>query len=121
MIAGYVLAAGAVLPRWLSVVSGIIAGCDRCAPAGRIQHDLHEVRCACGRPHVPVERCQQLIADVTGAAISAGFVQSCLRQVASLAAEVVRLIRTLITAAAVAGFDETTLRAGPAGGKKYAP
>jgi hypothetical protein len=34
MIAGYVLAAGAVLPRWLSVGSGIIAGCDRCAAAG---------------------------------------------------------------------------------------
>ena len=120
------------------------------APAERVQHDLHEVRCACGRPHVaarppgvpdsalsigprlralavylvvfqhvPVERCQQLIADVTGAAVSAGFVHSCLRQTASLAAEVVQLIRTLITAAAVAGFDETTLRAGPAGGKKY--
>src|SRR5438874_837730 len=22
------------------------------APARRVQHDLHEVRCACGRPHV---------------------------------------------------------------------
>jgi len=32
---------------------------------------------------------------------------------------VVRLIRALITAAAVAGFDETTLRSGPAGEKKY--
>jgi hypothetical protein len=73
------------------------------APAERVQHDLHEVRCACGRPHVadrpagvpdsalsvgpwlralavylvvfqhvPVERCQQLIAEVTGAAVSAG-------------------------------------------------
>jgi hypothetical protein len=69
--------------------------------------------------HVPVERCQQLIAEVTGAAVSAGFVHSCLRQTASLAAEVVRLIRILITAAAVAGFDETTLRSGPAGAEKY--
>ncbi|MGI8445755.1 MAG: IS66 family transposase [Streptosporangiaceae bacterium] len=69
--------------------------------------------------HVPVERCQQLIADVTGAAVSAGFVHSCLRRAASLAAEVVRLIRTLITAAAVAGSGETTLRSGPAGDKKY--
>ena len=50
---------------------------------------------------------QQLIADVTGAAPSRpGSSHSCLRQAASpLAAEVVRLIRTLITAAAVAGFD----------------
>lgn len=30
-----------------------------------------------------------------------------------------KLIRTLITAAAVAGFEETTLRCGPAGTKKY--
>jgi transposase len=120
------------------------------APAERVQHDLHEVRCACGRPHVaarpagvpdsalsigprlralavylvvfqhvPVERCRRLIADVTGAAVSDGFIHSCLRQAAGLAAEVVRLIRTLITAAAVAGFDETTLRSGPAGDKKY--
>ena len=120
------------------------------AAAERVQHDLHEARCACGqahvaaRPagvpdsalsigprlralavylvvfqHVPVERCRQLIADVTGAAVSDGFIHSCLRQAAGLAAEVVRLIRTLITAAAVAGFDETTLRSGPAGEKKY--
>ncbi|MGE5290342.1 MAG: IS66 family transposase [Micromonosporaceae bacterium] len=120
------------------------------APAERVQHDLHEAECACGRvhaaarpagvpdsalsigprlralavylvvfQHVPVGRCQQLIADVSGAAVSAGFVHSCLRQAASLAAEVVRLIRALITAAAVAGFDETTLRSGPAGDKKY--
>ena len=120
------------------------------APAERVQHDLHEARCACGRAHVavrpagvpdsalsigprlrvlavylvvfqhvPVERCRQLIADVSGAAVSAGFIHSCLRQAARLAAGVVRLIRTLITAAAVAGFDETTLRSGPAGEKKY--
>ena len=69
--------------------------------------------------HVPVERCRQLIADVTGAAVSDGFIHSCLAKAASLAADVVRLIRALITAAAVAGFDETTLRSGPAGEKKY--
>ncbi len=69
--------------------------------------------------HVPIERCRQLIADVTGAAVSAGFIHSCLRKAADLAAGVVKLIKTLITAAAVAGFDETTLRAGPAGQKKY--
>jgi transposase len=119
-------------------------------PAERIQHDLHKVRCACGRPHVasrpagvpdsalsigprlrglavylvvfqhvPVERCRQLIADVTGAAVSEGFIHSCLAKAASLAAEIVALIRALITAAPVAGFDETTLRSGPAGEKKY--
>ena len=36
-----------------------------------------------------------------------------------MAADVIKLIRTLITAAYVAGFDETTLRAGQAGEKKY--
>ena len=120
------------------------------APAERVQHDLHESRCACGREHVaarppgvpdaplsigprlralavylvvfqhmPAERCRDLIADVTGAAVSTGFVHSCLKTAADLAADVVRLIRTLITAAHVAGFDETTLRSGPAGDKKY--
>ena len=69
--------------------------------------------------HVPVERCRQLIADVAGAAVSEGFIHSCLARAASLAAEVVALIRALITASAVAGFDETTLRSGPAGEKKY--
>lgn len=57
--------------------------------------------------------------DVAGAVVSAGFIHSCLRTAARLAADAVKLIKTLITAAHVAGFDETTLRAGPAGEKKY--
>lgn len=69
--------------------------------------------------HMPIERCRDLIGDVAGAQVSAGFIHSCLRKAAELAAGVVKLIRTLITAAYVAGFDETTLRAGPAGQKKY--
>ena len=63
--------------------------------------------------HVPVERCRQLIADVTGAVVSDRFIHSCLAKAASLATEVVALICALITAAPVAGFDETTLRSGP--------
>ncbi|MDQ2874737.1 MAG: IS66 family transposase [Actinomycetota bacterium] len=120
------------------------------AAAERVQHDLHSVKCACGKEHaaprpagvppsalsigpglralavylvvfqhVPVERCRQLIADVTGALVSDGFVHSCLARAASLAGEVVALIRALITASPVAGFDEPTLRSGPAGEKKY--
>ena len=120
------------------------------APAERVQHDLHEARCACGREHVaprppgvpdaalsigprlralavylvvfqhvPVERCRELIRDAAGAEVSTGFIHSCLAKAAGLAAGVVRLIRALITAAPVAGFDETTLRSGPAGEKKY--
>jgi transposase len=69
--------------------------------------------------HVPVERCQQLIADVTGARVSAGFVHSCLARAARMIADVVKLIKTLITAACVAGFDETTVRSGAAGTRKY--
>ena len=69
--------------------------------------------------HVPVERCQQLIADVAGAHVSGGFIHSCLRKAADAIADVITLIKALITAAYVAGFDETTLRAGPAGQKKY--
>jgi transposase len=71
--------------------------------------------------HVPVERCRQLIADVTGAVVSDGFIHSCLAKAASLAADVVRLIRTLIAAAPVAGFDETTLRSGPGRGEEIRP
>ena len=118
--------------------------------ARRIQHDLHQARCQCGklhlagRPegvpgsavsiganlralavylvvfqHVPIERCARLIADLTGAQVSAGFVHSCLAKAAAMIADVVKLIKTLITAAHVAGFDETTLRCGPAGTRKY--
>ncbi|MGH3289040.1 MAG: IS66 family transposase [Streptosporangiaceae bacterium] len=69
--------------------------------------------------HVPVQRCRQLIEDAAGAQVSDGFIHSCLATAADAVADVVKLIRTLITAAHVAGFDETTLRAGPAGRKKY--
>jgi transposase len=69
--------------------------------------------------HVPVARCAELIADLTGARVSAGFIHSCLAKAADVIADVLKLIRTLITAAHVAGFDETTLRCGPAGTKKY--
>ena len=65
--------------------------------------------------HVPVERAQFLIADLTGGVVSAGFVHSCLGKAAGLVTDAVRLIRTLIAAAPVAGFDETTLRSGRPG------
>ncbi|HXZ71646.1 MAG TPA: IS66 family transposase [Streptosporangiaceae bacterium] len=69
--------------------------------------------------HLPVERCRKLLADVAGAEVSDGFIHSCLRKAASALGGVIKLIKALITAAVVAGFDETTLRAGPAGAKKY--
>jgi hypothetical protein len=69
--------------------------------------------------HVPVERCVRLIADLVGAAVSAGFVHKILAAVAAAVAEVVDLIKTLIALAAVVHFDETTIRSGPAGQKGY--
>jgi transposase len=69
--------------------------------------------------HVPVERCAQLIADVTGAKPSTGFVHSMLARAAEAVKDVVALIKTLITSAYVVGFDETTARVGPAGTKKH--
>ena len=114
------------------------------------QHDLHQVRCGCGRihvaprpqevqgspssygpnlramivylmifQHVPVHRCAQLIADLTGARPSAGFIHGMLTRAAAALKDVVALIRTLISTAYVAGFDETVVRVGPAGTKKY--
>jgi transposase len=70
--------------------------------------------------HVPVERCVQLIADLAGGrAPSAGFVHGMLARCAAALTEVVKLIKTAVTLAAVAGFDETVIRCGPAGNKKY--
>ena len=69
--------------------------------------------------HLPVERAQLLISDLTGGVVSAGFVHSCLARAAGLVKDSTALIRALIAASPVAGFDETTLRSGPAGEKKY--
>lgn len=70
--------------------------------------------------HVPVQRCVQLIADLTGGTgPSDGFVHGMLTRCARAVADVVATIKSLITLAHVVGFDETTLRSGPAGQKKY--
>jgi hypothetical protein len=70
--------------------------------------------------HVPVARCVQLVADLTGGKRpSDGFCHGMLTRCARAVAEVVAAIKTLITLSHVVGFDETTLRCGPAGSKKY--
>lgn len=69
--------------------------------------------------HVPVHRCVQLIADLVGVGVSAGFVHKMLAAAAAAVAEVVTAIKTLITLAAVVHFDETTVRAGKAGLTEY--
>ncbi len=44
VIVSYVSASGLVLPWWLSVVSGMIAGCVRCAAAGgAVRVSIHGV------------------------------------------------------------------------------
>jgi transposase len=60
--------------------------------------------------HVPVERAQFLMEDLAGGVLPVGFARSCLRKAAGLVKDTVRLIRALIAASPVAGFDETTLR-----------
>jgi hypothetical protein len=69
--------------------------------------------------HVPVERAALLVRDVTGAAPSTGFVHGVLARAAAAVAGTVRRIKQLVVGAPVVGFDETTLRCGPAGTKKY--
>ncbi len=70
--------------------------------------------------HVPVGLCVELIGDLTGGAgPSSGFVHGMLARYAAAVRQTVTLIKILITLAYVVGFDETTLRAGPAGHKRY--
>jgi hypothetical protein len=70
--------------------------------------------------HVPVQRCVQLIADLTGGTgPSDGLVHGMLTRCARTVAGVVTVIKTLITRSPVVGFDETTLRCGQAGQKRY--
>jgi hypothetical protein len=70
--------------------------------------------------HVPVQRCVQLIADLCGGTgPSDGFVHGMLSRCAQAVGEVITMIKSLVTLAHVVGFDETTLRCGPAGVKKY--
>jgi transposase len=64
--------------------------------------------------HLPVERTAQLIADLTGAAVSPGWVASVLAQAAALVSDSVKLIRALLTLVHVLHVDETTTRIGRA-------
>jgi hypothetical protein len=58
--------------------------------------------------HIPVERAAALIADVTGAAVSTGWVASLLPRAADLVGGSVRLIRALLALGHVLHADETT-------------
>jgi len=67
--------------------------------------------------HVPVERAALLIADLTGAGVSTGWVCAQVARTADALAEVEQLIKMLITLAAVIGVDETTVNV--AGHKRW--
>lgn len=58
--------------------------------------------------HLPVARTAQLIADLTGARPSTGWVSSVLGQVAAMLVDVEELIKTLVTLTHVIHVDETT-------------
>jgi transposase len=62
---------------------------------------------------VPAHRCVQLLASLTGAAPSVGFVHGMLARAAGLLDEVDKRIRTLITLAYAVCCDETPLKVGP--------
>ena len=102
------------------------------------EHRLHKRRCGCGTTttatapagvsapacygpnlralavyllvfqHVPVARTAQLIADLTGARPSTGWISSVLTSVADLLVDVEKLIKSLIVLAHVIHVDETT-------------
>jgi transposase len=103
-----------------------------------VEHRLHRKRCSCGTTttatapagvgaaavygpnlralavyllvfqHIPVARTAQLIADLTGARASTGWISSQLSAVAGVLDDVEKLIKTLITLAQVIHVDETT-------------
>jgi hypothetical protein len=62
---------------------------------------------------IPVHRCAELVASLTGAAPSAGFVHGMLARAAAAVAPANRLIRSLVILADAVCCDETPLRAGP--------
>ncbi len=77
-------------------------------PSRRYQHDLHKTRCACGRVHVAPRPAGDMVLHAEEAAA---------KRLAAFVSDAA--IDRMIADAQDAGFDETTLRSGPAGDKKY--
>jgi len=63
--------------------------------------------------HIPVHRCAELIAAMTGARPSPGFVHAMIARAAAAVAAANKLIRALIILAHVVSADETPIRVGP--------
>jgi hypothetical protein len=68
---------------------------------------------------LPVERCAELVAAVSGAAPSPGFVHGLLARAAAAAAPANTATRALVLLAHAASCDETPLRVGPRKTKKH--
>ncbi|MGI5515993.1 IS66 family transposase [Streptomyces sp. CA-106131] len=62
--------------------------------------------------HVPVERTARLIADLTGAAVSTGWVSGMVAEAAELTGDSLNLIKTLLMLGHILHADETTTRIG---------
>ncbi|MBV9023544.1 MAG: IS66 family transposase, partial [Streptomycetaceae bacterium] len=60
--------------------------------------------------HVPVERAAQLIADLTGAAVSTGWVSTMVAEAADLTADCLNLIKALLVLGHILHADETTTK-----------
>jgi transposase len=71
------------------------------------------------RQHLPIERTQEAILELTGARVSTGWLHSLLALGADAVEDSVAEIEDRIAASKVVGFDETTLRVGPKGEKRY--
>ncbi len=75
------------------------------------------------RQHLPVERAQEAIAELCGVEVSTGWPHALLAlgadAVAESVAESVAEIEQRIAGAKVVGFDETPLKVGPKGEKRY--
>jgi len=68
---------------------------------------------------IPVHRCVDLVACLTGAAPSVGWVHGLLQRTAAELVEVDKLIRTLITLAYAVCCDQTPIKVGARKAKKY--
>ncbi len=71
------------------------------------------------RQHLPVERTREAIVELCGVTVSAGWLHSLLALGADAVEEPVAEIEQRIAGEKVAGFDETPLKVGPKGEKRY--
>ena len=115
-------------------VHAVLCGCGRRTTAGTadgVPADVADAPCSYG-PNLaalvayllvvhalPVARAAGLIADVTGARPSTGFVHGLLGRAAKALTRPIEAITAGLRRAGVVHFDETTMRVGPAGARGY--